>query len=129
MIYNDSISKSYGSFPDAEGGNIVEKYRPKPSSEEYKVGFINRAFVKKINEDAITEIDYKNRFKLNKYLYKVVVISWKISGARNDVVKNGITEKSGVMEQNRSEIDRASKEDGVDLSGVLANLLEFWRGY
>lgn len=129
MIYNDSILKSYGSFPDAEGGMVVEKYKPKPSTEDFKTGFINRAFVKKINENTIVEIDYKNKSKLNKYLYKVVIVSWKISGPKIDVIKNGIVDKAGVVDQNRAEIDRIMKEEDVDLSSVLANLSEFWRGY
>jgi hypothetical protein len=44
------------------------------------------------------------------------------------VYKNGILDKNGVEESNRFEIDRVKKEEGIDLSTTLTNLLEYWRG-
>jgi len=57
-----------------------------------------------------------------------VVIAWKISGPRNDLYNDGIMSNSGVESQNRFEIERVQKENGIDLKKVLPNLLEYWQG-
>jgi hypothetical protein len=61
-------------------------------------------------------------------LYKTVQVKWKITGPKNNIYKGNILDKAGVTEQNRFEIDRIKKEEGIDLSGVLNNPLEYWRG-
>jgi hypothetical protein len=57
-----------------------------------------------------------------------VQVRWKITGPRNNIYKGNILDKAGVIDQNTFEIDRIKKEEGVDLSSVLANKLEYWRG-
>lgn len=129
MIYNDSLAKSYGIAPVTFVGVAPKLYVPLVSTNDYNAGFFKRTFAKKINEYKTVEIKYSDSTSINSSLYKLVTINWKVSGPKNNVMKNGVLDKSGVTEQNRYEIERANTEDGVDLSATLPNLLEFWRGH
>lgn len=126
MIYNDKLPQSYGTFVGLGKSPAFSGYTPIPSTEDYNKGYLERYFVKKINESIIMEISHL--VTPNENLYKKINVQWKISGPKNNVYKNGIIDKAGVMEQNRFEIDRIIKEEGVDLSSTLTNLLEYWRG-
>lgn len=129
MIYNDTLVKSYGATPETLAGIAPKTYFPLIGTDDYKLGYIKRTFAKKVNEDRTIEIKYSDSNNINSALYKIVTINWKVSGPKNDVIKNGILDKAGVVEQNRFEIERIYKEQGVDLSKQLPNPLEFWRGY
>jgi hypothetical protein len=128
MIYNQALPSQYGSFPDIGGITDILITKPKPLPEDYTKGYITRVFVKKINENIINEISYANKSAINVNLYKTVQVKWKITGPKNNIYKANILDKAGVTEQNKFEIDRVRKEEGVDLSGVLNNPLEYWRG-
>jgi hypothetical protein len=128
MIYNENLKSSYGEFPEIGKPSKMLTRRTAPSPEEYENGYITRFFAKKINENVIMEIDFESYSRINTALYKGVQIEWKITGPRNNIMLNGRFDKAGVTEQNTFEIDRIKKEEGVDLSSVLANKLEYWRG-
>jgi hypothetical protein len=128
MIYNEKLSSQYGTSLDIGGTTNITIFKPTPSEEDYKKGYLIRVFVKKINENVIKEISYLHKNSANSNLYKTVQIRWKITGPKNNIYKGSILDKAGVIEQNTFEIDRIKKEEGVDLSSVLANKLEYWRG-
>lgn len=128
MIYNEKITESYGKFPEVSGRIVPIGQKNKPIEDNYNSGYMPRFFIKKANENKIFEITSQYISGINTNLYKVVSIKWKISGPKNNIYKNGILDKSGVEDSNKFEIDRVKKEEGVDLSGTLANLLEYWRG-
>jgi len=129
MIYNDSLKNSYGQNLELTVGQFPLNYKPQPSTRDYENGYILRYFVKKINEDKIIEVNYENGVEVNKNLYKLVSLSWRIIGPKNTMMKGNIQDNIGVIEQNKFEIDRVYKEVGVDLSRTLYNLTEFWRGF
>jgi hypothetical protein len=128
MIYNNTLPSEYGTFSEIGDGSVISKSRPMPTTDDYTNGYITRYFLKKANENVILEISVLSYQNVNQNLYKPVQLKWKISGPKNNIYKGNILDKAGVMEQNRFEIDRVTKEEGVDLSGTLANLLEYWRG-
>lgn len=129
MIYNEKISSEYGSFKGVLFGTAPVKYNSLPTKEQYRSGILVRYFAKKINEDKIIEIDPSTSAGIDKNLYVVVSLVWKIAGSKEKKIVNGIIEKSSVSENNAFEINRVKIETGVDLSSVLPNLLEYWRGY
>ena len=128
MIYNQTLPSQYGTFPEIGEITNILITKPKTSPEDYNKGYITRVFVKKINENVINEISYVDKSSINLNLYKTVQVKWKITGPKNNIYKGNILDKAGVTEQNTFEIDRIKKEEGVDLSSVLANKLEYWRG-
>jgi hypothetical protein len=128
MIYNNTLPIQYGAFSEIGGSSNVAKNKPTPTAEDYTNGYINRYLVKKVNENFIFEVSYITTQNINTNLYKFVEVKWRISGPKSNVYKNGILDKNGVEESNRFEIDRVKKEEGIDLSTTLTNLLEYWRG-
>ena len=129
MIYNDKLSSEYGKSTGMLFGNAPIEYNPTPTKEQYRSGILVRYFAKKINEDKILEIDPATIATIDKNLYVVVNLAWKIVGSKEKKIVNGIIEKSSVPENNAAEINRVKVETGVDLSVVLSNLVEYWRGY
>lgn len=128
MIYNDKLASAYGNFNALASAAEYTKYRPTPTDADYKTGFINRYFAKKVNENKIIEVKSDAYTAAKNPLYKVVQLSWKISGPKDDIYVSGILNRAGVVPQNKFEIDRVLKEDGVDLSHVLRNHTEYWKG-
>jgi hypothetical protein len=129
MIYNDKLLSEYGNSNIMSFGNAPIEYKLVPSKEQYQFGVIVRYFAKKVNENKIFEIDPASVPTINKNLYVVASLNWKISGSKEKKIVNGIIEKSSVSENNAAEINRVKIETGVDLSFVLSNLVEYWRGY
>ncbi len=129
MIYNENIAKEYGSSNINMVGTAPVEYRPSPTKDDYNSGFIVRFFCKKINEGRFYEIDPANRNTIEKNLYVVVNLNWKISGTKEKVMSGNIIEKTGVIESNDAEIERIKNSTGINLSQKLFNRLEFWRGY
>ena len=129
MIYNDKLPSEYGITQGMSIRNPPVEYNPVPTKEQYRSGILVRYFAKKINENKIIEIDPSRLTGLDKNLYVIVSLVWKISGLKEKKVVNGIIEKSSVSENNAAEINRVKIETDVDLSFVLSNLVEYWRGY
>jgi len=128
MIYNETLPIQYGTFTEIGATTNIFIKKTTPSAADYARGYVIRTFVKKINESVIYEIAYVDKSTINANLYKTVQVNWKITGPKNNIHKGNILDKAGVIDQNTFEIDRIKKEEGVDLSSVLANKLEYWRG-
>lgn len=127
MKYNDAIVNEYGNFLGIIGQSPLQT-KPSPTKEDYFKGSFTRVFVKKINDDILVEINPYQSRNINQDLYKIVSINWTISGVRENSYSKGVI-TTGVSESNKFEINRALKEDGVDLRKVLPNPLEYWQGH
>ena len=128
MIYKDNITTEYGEKTLFLGSSPIA-YQPIPTAEDYKIGNFKRWFSKRVNQDIVTEIDPRKKSEIDKGLYATVSLTWKISGPMNPIIVNGIKEISGVEQDNKTEIERVRREDGIDLRRTLKNPLELWRGY
>ena len=107
----------------------VEPYFLNIPSSAYKTGYVDRYFIKKINESEINEISKKTfedfgSSKIDPNLYIVVQLKWYITGELNTTTVNGITNKT-VADKNAEEIFKASKTM-PDISLKLQNLTEFY---
>lgn len=127
MKYNDNISSEYGTFLDINGESPLPA-KPTLTKKDYQNGSIRRAFAKKINDSRIVEISMSQVGSINSNLYQVVTINWTIRGIKENRKVDGVLEY-GVANLNKFEIDRATKEEGINLSPVLTNLLEYWQGH
>jgi hypothetical protein len=127
MNYNEKIVGEYGAFIELNQEYPVA-VKPRPRPEDYKTGIFVRAFAKRINGSKIIEISIEQAERLNADLYRVVVAKWTISGVKENRYINGALEY-GVSNNNQFEIERIRKEQDIDLSTVLTNPLEYWRGY
>ena len=127
MKYNDAIVNEYGNFLGIIGQSPLQN-KPLPTKQDYFNGSFARVFAKKINDDVLIEINPDQSRNINQDLYKIVSINWTISGVRENSYSKGVI-TPGVSDSNNFEIDRALKEDGVDLRKVLPNPLEYWQGH
>ena len=127
MKYNDAIVNEYGNFVGIIGQPPLQA-KPLPTKEDYFKGSFTRVFAKKINDDVLVEINSDQSRSINQDLYKIVSINWTISGVRENSYSKGVI-TPGVSDLNIFEINRALKEDEVDLRKVLPNPLEYWQGH
>lgn len=127
MNYNEKLASEYGRFVDLNG-EYPSAYKPIPTKKDYDSGVLKRVFAKRINGGAPIEIKTEQANRLNSNLYKIVTAKWTISGPRENRTIDGILEY-GVSNSNKYEIERILKEEEVDLSKVLNNPLEYWRGH
>jgi hypothetical protein len=121
-----------------------------PEEKDYKKGYIDRHFAKKINDKngVIKEINLKNKklvnqLKQSKILYKMIEVRWKLTGPINDVninkTYNPYAEPTqdeygqdnsgivyGVEDTNRRTVALKNKEM-PGLKGKLINHIQFAR--
>ena len=101
-------------------------FNPIPSSDDYRIGFIKRYFIKRVNSgtDTIKEIslnDYQ-KFLINP-LYTGTIINWKLTGPLYDD-KSSIIMIPGIIDTNSRVVHNAEKLV-PGLSNYLINLAEF----
>ena len=107
----------------------IQSYSPTITSEIIKQGFVNRYFIKKINEQLIVEIDktqYKawQTKKIDPILYTAVQLAWIITGNLENT-NNGSVFIPSVATKNKKQINIAERQL-KGLSSYLTNLTEFF---
>jgi hypothetical protein len=114
---------------------IKTKYKvPTPykviiTPEDKKTGSITRYFIKKINNQNITEITQKqfkdfNNEKIDPNLYVAISLTWIITGEINDS-KKGSLSVIGVRTKNKKEVESSNKTL-PGLNKYLTNFTEFY---
>lgn len=121
--YPDNTRKLYF---DVMRGDYPVYTKPFPTVEDYSRGYINRYFVKKINDNTINEVSGDSFNTIITGLYSKINIIWRITGIKNDVYQNKIKIYSGVIEDNQTAIKNAEKEMS-GISEILKNPLEFYK--
>ena len=79
-----------GGFDFPYVGITANSYLPIPSGDDYKNGYIERFFVKRVNNSIIIETNRDEFYNLPTDLYLKVQIKWVISGK----------DKSNISKQN-----------------------------
>ena len=80
-------------------GISVNSYYPIPTDKDYKTGFIERFFVKRINDRRIIETNRDDFYNLTTDLYLKFQINWFISNSN----------KSNISSQNLNSIKSMEK--------------------
>ena len=124
-MYKD-IAKNIEAFNIEFPKTIV----PKPTENDYNLGFIRRYFIRKINDENgfIFEID-ENEYQ--KYLtnpfFESTTIKWRISGPTQIKYKdNGEIDDRGVVFSNKAALGIASQKL-KNIGLYLPNLLQFYK--
>jgi len=94
----------------------VLAYIPEITEDSYYVGYINRYFIQKANDDnsPITEIEQNQENEiLSDSYYKVVNIKWRLTGTPQEI-----------MDSNKASIALVNSEM-TNLKLYLSNLLQF----
>jgi len=115
-----SIRTNYNSF---------NHYIPEIKHNDYVNGYINRYFIKKLNDNVITEIseDAFNEYNgasIDPNLYNAVMLKWVISGPIETTKSHGLS-TIGVVEKNKNTL-RNTERTFLGISTKLTNVLEFY---
>ena len=100
------------------------------TNDDYAIGYITRYFIKKYNENYISEINkiqYANwgAKKIDPNLYTAISITWYITGEINDV-KTSISTIPGVFNKNKKEVLLAE----LTIPGItklITNYLQYYQ--
>ena len=131
MIYNQRSSIEYKlqNNPFFARDFVPKPYKPSPSKEQYARGYIERFVIIKNSDKTGHEINSIDSNNFDSRLYTVYNFLWRISGSKDFVKKNNIIIDYGVEEQNNQTLASLKTKKGVDLSKIIRNPLELWRGF
>jgi hypothetical protein len=106
----------------------VQSYQISPSAEDYKIGYINRYFAKKRNENLIVEVS-EQQYQLwgsngiDNVLYDMIQIKWYISGNVDDNISTITID--GVTTKNK-QVVRTAEKTMPGITAVLKNYTQFY---
>jgi hypothetical protein len=120
------VDDTRGLYFDVIQGNYPVYTKTSPTADDYKRGYINRYFVKKVNDGTIYEVSGDSFNTIINGLYSKINLIWRITGSKTDVYQNKVKIYSGVKEDNLTAIRNAEKSM-FGLSGVLKDPLEFYK--
>ena len=124
------LYKGTGYVSDLDFDDPISKY-VMPNDEDKARGYFMRYFIQQRNDKAarIKEVDKDQHDQLadasgglNSTFYKSVALRWKITGPKNDILKNGVIFKSGVEDTNLRTIELKSRTL-IGLDSILKHQL------
>lgn len=115
--------------------NLQTKYKtlsavtPIITKKDIKLGYIDRYFFKKVNENKVVETNKTNydayySGRHDKNLYSMIKMKWIITGDTQDVIKNNITTR-GVITKNNI-FKQAAIRKMPELETVLTDPLQYY---
>lgn len=106
--------------------NLPNTFLPNPTDKDYKVGYIERYVVSKINYNDITEVSSDVYSKIDSNFFKKVKFKWKITGVLNSKYDGKMLLQQGVIEFNKKQVDQINTIiRGVN--DVFSNLTQFYK--
>lgn len=101
-------------------------FLPNPSENDYRIGFIDRYAVGRVNTTSITEVSLDVYDTITNPLYIKAEFRWKIAGPLNSKYSNKILLQEGVIEYNKKQIiNLNSKIPGV--KDIFTNYTQFYK--
>ena len=106
--------------------NLPNTFLPNPTDKDYKVGYIERYVVSKINYNDITEVSSDVYSKIDSNFFKKVKFKWKITGVLNSKYDGKMLLQQGVIEFNKKQVEQINTIiRGVN--DVFSNLTQFYK--
>lgn len=106
--------------------NLPNTFLPRPIDRDYKIGYIERYVVSKINYSDITEVSVDVYKKIDFNFFKKVKFKWKITGVLNSKFDGKMLLEQGVIEFNKKQIE----EINLIINGannVFKNYTQFYK--
>jgi hypothetical protein len=106
--------------------NLPNTFLPKPQEKDYKVGYIERYLVSKINYSEITEVSGDVYNKIDSNFFRKAKLKWKITGPLNSKYDGKMLLEQGVIEYNKKQVEQINTViNGTN--EVLTNLTQFYK--
>lgn len=106
--------------------NLPNTFLPIPIDKDYKVGYIERYVVSKINYNEITEVSSDVYGKMDSNFFKKVKFKWKITGVLNSKYDGKMLLEQGVIDFNKKQVEQISTEIR-GANSVFSNLTQFYK--
>ena len=106
--------------------NLPNTFLPIPTDKDYKVGYIERYVVSKINYNEITEVSSDVYSKMDSNFFKKVKFKWKITGALNSKYDGKMLLEQGVIEFNKKQVEQISTIIR-GANDVFSNITQFYK--
>lgn len=124
------LVKAYNKLVGKQNKIVVEPFHPQPISEDYKIGYIDRFFVRAGNQSngIITEVSPKLFDKLqsdNRFV--TARLRWKIEGPYETTFnEDGSVKEFGITHANKRSIELAKKSIS-NLDTFLVDYTKFYK--
>ena len=106
--------------------NLPNTFLPKPTENDYKVGYIERYVVSKINYSEITEVSRDVYGKIDSNFFRKEKFKWKITGVLNNKYDGKMLLQQGVIEFNKKQVEEINTViNGVN--NVFRDLTQFYK--
>ena len=106
--------------------NLPNTFLPAPTDKDYKIGYIERYVVSKINYNEITEVSSDVYSKMDSNFFKKAKFKWKITGVLNSKYDGKMLLQQGVIEFNKKQVEQINTIiRGVN--DVFSNLTQFYK--
>jgi phage pi2 protein 07 len=106
--------------------NLPNTFLPNPTDKDYKVGYIERYVVSKINYNEITEVSSDVYSKMDSNFFKKVKFKWKITGVLNSKYDGKMLLQQGVIEFNKKQVEQINTIIR-GANDVFLNLTQFYK--
>lgn len=106
--------------------NLPNTFLPNPVDKDYKVGYIERYVVSKINYNEITEVSSDVYSRIDSNFFKKVKFKWKITGTLNSKYDGKMLLEQGVVEFNKKQVEQISTIIR-GANDVFSNLTQFYK--
>lgn len=105
---------------------LPNTYLPKPNANDYRLGFIYRYIVAKVNMTEIIEVSSETFSDVTSPLYKKAKFKWKISGQLTSTYSGNMLLQEGVIDFNRKQV-KAVNGDIPGTLDIFTNYKQFYQ--
>jgi phage pi2 protein 07 len=106
--------------------NLPNTFLPNPTDKDYKIGYIERYVVSKINYNEITEVSSDVYSKMDSNFFKKAKFKWKITGVLNNKYDGKMLLQQGVIEFNKKQVEQINTIIR-GANDVFSNLTQFYQ--
>ena len=106
--------------------NLPNTFLPNPIDKDYKIGYIERYVVSKINYNEITEASSDVYSKMDSNFFKKAKFKWKITGVLNNKYDGKMLLQQGVIEFNKKQVEQINTIIR-GANDVFSNLTQFYK--
>lgn len=108
--------------------NLPSSYLPSPTSNDYRIGFIERYIVARVNMTEIIEVSQNVYNTVTNPMFKKARFKWKISGPLRNQYNGRMLEKAGVVDFNTNQLNDVEKSiNGIKT--VFDNPAQFYKQF
>jgi len=106
--------------------NLPIAFLPQPNQNDYRLGFIDRYVVGRINSNEIIEVSKDNYNFVSTVLYKKIKFRWKITGTLNNKYQGNMLTQQGVVDFNRKQVNDVNGEI-PGIKDIFTNYTQFYK--